>query len=578
MKQIAVDYPDATPTGMLNGISVSSIVATATAIAIGFLVLTPLVLLILSSFQMSRPGEPLELGLSGWSAALSQRGIQQALVNTVSLTIARLAIALVIGMTIAWILTRTDLPLRKWIEFGFWIGFFSPPVPVVLGWILLFDPSYGLANTALKLVVGIKYGPFNIFSWWGIVWAHITTIMIAVMVMLFTPIFRNMDASLEEVSRTCGASVFGTIKRVTIPLVAPALALAVVLSTIRLLESFEVEWVLGSKAGIDVYSTQIFRFIRFRDPPEFASAAALGLLIFVVMVPLAVLQHRISTRGSYTTLSGKFRSGLIKLGRWRWPIFIAVVIVLCTVTVIPVSLVVIGSFMRLFGFFQLPHPWTIDKWQGVFANPAFLISLKSTFIIAGGSALSSAFLFSTVGYVIARVRFLGAGILNFLTWVPTGIPGILLSLSLFWTFLNIPQMRPLFGTYYGLILAMTLANMTLGVQFIKANLLQIGNELEEAACMSGANWWSTFSRIILPLLSPGLVMVTMLSFANTTRNVSHVVLLGTGNTEPLSLLQLDYIAGGDLESASAVGVVMLLITTVVAFVMRQFGSFDRVGG
>src|SRR5215813_11751631 len=141
-------------------------------LVVGFLVLTPLFLMILNSFQIARPGQPIVWGLDGWVKAFSTPGITKAMTNTFTLAITRQAIALLIGAFFAWLIARTDLPMKGLLEFFFWLSFFLPALPETMGWILLLDPKYGLLNHGLIGLGVVNQSLFNIYSFWGIVWAH----------------------------------------------------------------------------------------------------------------------------------------------------------------------------------------------------------------------------------------------------------------------------------------------------------------------------------------------------------------------------------------------------------------------
>src|SRR5918995_3195569 len=185
-------------------------------VVVGFLVLTPLFLMILNSFQTARPGQPIVWGMEGWVKAFSTPGIVQAMTNTFTLAITRQAIALAIGCFFAWLIARTDLPMKGLLEFFFWLSFFLPALPETMGWILLLDPKYGLLNQGLISLGTIKEPLFNIYSFWGIVWAHLGG-TVSVKVMLLAPAFRNLDAALEESSRISGASGWHTFFHIVIP-------------------------------------------------------------------------------------------------------------------------------------------------------------------------------------------------------------------------------------------------------------------------------------------------------------------------------------------------------------------------
>jgi iron(III) transport system permease protein len=261
----------------------------------------------------------------------------------------------------------------------------------------------------------------------------------------------------------------------------------------------------------------------------------------------------------------------VALGRWRWPVFGVLLGLVGLLTVVPAVFLVLSTLMRLFGFFDVGNAWTTRHWATVLSDPVFLGSAQSTLIIGLGTAIASTLLYSLVAYIVVRTRFVGGAALDFLSWLPFTIPGVLLSLGYLWMFLGVPIFRPFYGTYVVVILALLLSGMTLGVQLFKATLVQLGNELEEASSVAGAWWWTTYRRVVLPLLAPVLLTVAILAFVQSSRNIASVVLLATSATRPLSLLQLDYMSQGRYEAGGVVGVIVVLLTLGVALVARRFG-------
>ena len=146
--------------------STATVVSTVLLAAIGFLVLYPIVRVVLQSFEVSTPGEAARFGMDGWATLFQEQGLRTAAWNTVSLSVWREAIALPAAISLAWLLARTNLPGRNWFEFAFWLSFFMPTLTVVLSWILLLDPEYGLINQGL-IRLGIP--AFSIYSFWGII-------------------------------------------------------------------------------------------------------------------------------------------------------------------------------------------------------------------------------------------------------------------------------------------------------------------------------------------------------------------------------------------------------------------------
>ncbi len=539
-------------------------------IVFAFLILYPIFLLLVFSFLTSQIGSGTEWGLDNWFAILHEPQIQKAIVNTLLLTMAKQAIAFLIGIPIAWLIARTNLPGRNWLEFGFWISFFLPILPVTMGWVMLMDGQSGLLNQLLMKLPFVNGPVFEIFSWWGIVFAHLAGGTIAAKIMLLTPAFRNMDSSLEEAAYATGANHLQTFFRVIFPVMAPAVLMVVLLTTIRSLESFEVELFLGGPTNIDVYSTLIYRFIQ-SEQPEYGIATVLSILVLIVLVPFILLHQWLSLKDNHTTVTGKFKSTIKDLGSWRWPLFGLIAFLLIFTTVVPVVLTVLGSVMKLFGQFSISNPFTLTHWKKAFDNSLFMSSFANTLIIGISAALLGMFLFSVIAYVSVKTKFKGRKSLDYLTWLPSTIPGIVLGLGVFWVFLTTPGIKMLYGTHLILILAIIMACITLSVQTVKSNMVQLGNELEEAGRACGASWLYTFRKVILPLVAPAVAVVGLYIFAAAARTASLVALLQTADTKPLSMLQLDYLGGGSFELGSVIGVVILFLTIGVAFIARIFG-------
>ena len=538
------------------------------------LVLLPVALILVNSFRTSAPGQPAGFSLDVWRLAFSDPALFTALWNTLSVTVAEQLIALPIAIALAWLLARTDLPGSRSLEFMFWVAFFLPALPVTVGWIMLMDPDYGLLNALVTHLPFVDHGPFNIYSFWGIVWSHLGGGSIAIKVMLLTPAFRSMDASLEEASRMSGASSLGTLVRIVIPIMLPVLSVVLLLSVIHAFQAFEQDLVLGLPFGFYVFGTQIYAWLQ-HQPPNFQAATALSSLTLVVMVPFIVLHRWMTGRQRFTTVTGRYKGQKVRLGRWRWPGFVLVLVVALIFTVVPFAFLLLGTFMKLFGFFEIANPWTTDHWAKVLGDPVFLGSLRNTLAIALGTAATGLVAFTAVAYIVARTRFRGRAALDFLSWLPSTLPGIILGVGMLWLFLSTPLIRSLYGTLPLLVIAMTITSVTTGVQLIKGSVAQLGVELEEAARVGGGGWWAAFRHVVLPLISPTLLLVFAVTFVTAARNVSAMSLLATTETRPLSLLQLDYMVEGRNEAGAVVGVIVVALTTGVALLVRLIGR--RVG-
>ena len=449
------------------------------------LVLAPLVWTVFSSFILSKPWEPIAYGLGGWREAFTSPGILKSIYNTFALAIVRQFIALILGILLAWVLSRTDLPMRGGLEFMFWLSFFMPALPITMGWILAFDPRVGLVNTWLAKLPFIDGPVFNIYTFWGIVWAHLTATTLGVKVMLLTPAFRNMDSALEEAALTSGASSWTTLRSIIVLIMAPAILVTTILGFIRALEAFEIELILGFRVGIDVYSTRIHNMIEYDPMGGIAPASALSSFFLIFLLVLVVFNRLFIGKRQYTTLTGKYSNRPIPLGQWRYPIFAFVLLVVCMITVIPTGFLLVATFMTVFGFFNLPVVWTLDHWSAVLQDSAFLSALTNTFFIGLGAAFFGVIFFSFIAYLIVKKQFVGRSTLDFVSWLPWSIPGILLGFGLLWTFLNTPFLNVLHGTTYLMIIAIIIKSMPFGVQFMKTAMLQLSDELEEASRLCG---------------------------------------------------------------------------------------------
>jgi iron(III) transport system permease protein len=539
-----------------------------------FLVLFPVVLLVFYSFSVGTPTEPLRLGLDAWHNAVENPLIFTSVLNTIKLLLSIHMISFPIAIVIAWVLARTDLPWRRGFEFMFWISFFMPTLSVLLGWIMCLDPEYGVFNQLATLLPFVNKGPFNIYSFWGIVWAHLASHAITVKVMLLTPVFRNIDSMIEEASRVCGAGRFSTLLRIVVPVTLPALLAILMIALIRAMQSFEIELVLGPPFRFYVYSTLVYNLIS-QEPPDFAAASALATIGLVMILPLIFIQRWLSTRRLYTTISGKMRTEPVQLGGGKIPVFIIMLIVVLMLTALPLAFLGMASTMKLFGFFNLPEPWTWEHWTTVFADEAFRQSVVNTVTMSGGAAIVAIVLLSLIAYFSIRSTFRGRALLDFVSWLPFAVPGILFGLGLLYVFLGIPFFHPLYGTIWLMIIATVISGMTFGTQILKSNLLQLSKDLEDASRVVGASWQRTFCQVVIPIIVPTVLLVGTTSFITAARDVASVALVSTAGTRTLSLLQLDYMVQGRYGPAAAISFVVIMMSTGLALLARFFGL--RIG-
>jgi iron(III) transport system permease protein len=539
-------------------------------LATGFFVLYPLALLVYGSFVVTRADGGTGLGLDAWLSAWHQAGMVQSVVNTATRTLATEIISLPLAIGVAWLVARTDLPGKRLIDNFMWIAFFLPALPVLLGWILLFDPDYGIVNQLLMHGLGFAQPVFNIYTFTGIVFAHLASRSISTKYIFLVPAFRNIDSSLEEAAHVVGTGTLATIGVILVPLLLPAILITAAISLIHSLESFEIELILGPPINFYVFSTKMYQLMQ-QSPPLFGEATVLGLAILIVILPLILWQQRLLGGNRFVTLAGKAQQHPFRLGRWRWPSFAVLALLGTFTTLVPGICLILGTIMNIFGRFDLTVIWTLDHWRDVLSDPLLLRALGNTLIMAGTAAIVGVFWFALVAYVSVRTRYPGRKLLDFVTWLPASLPGVILSLGLLWMFLTVPFFRPLYGTIVVLVIAVLINAVTTSTQLIKSNMVQIGAELEEAAFVAGAGRAATYGAIVLPLLAPVLLSAALYIFSTAARNVATIVMIATGGNRPLALLQIDYMIDGQYEAASIVGVFIVAMTWGVAMIARGVG-------
>ncbi len=541
-------------------------------LTLGYFLIWPVLLLLINSFNASNDWfvEPRRWGMNHWINAFQRPGLLRSLGNSLLIWSLTVSISFPVGVTIAWILARTKIPFSHTLEFLFWVSYMVPALPTTIAWITLLDPDIGMINVALKNFFHLDQGPFNIFSVPGIVWANLMGHGISIKVMLLTPAFRNMDATLEEAARVGGASNLRTLCKVTLPLMISPMILVLALQLLRVFQSFETEYLLGMPFGFFVYSTKIYTLIR-NQIPNYGEATVLASITLLMIAAIIPLQRWILGRRRYTTITGSFRPGLIDLGRGNYFLCAAIVLLLIFLTAGPLAVLVLGSFMERIGYFVLG--FTLDHWRLVLTDPVFVRSLRTTLILATTAAVCSPLLYSVIAYLLVRTRLPGRGTLDLMIWSAGAIPGILAGLGLLWVFISTPGLNFLFGTIWALLIVVMLQGKTTGVNMMKGVLVQVGADMEEAARVSGAGWLRTYFLIWLPLLMPTLILLAVMNFVSAAGATSSIILLASRDTMTLSLmaLELSSAAVSNREAASIISIFIVAFTMTGALLVRYLG-------
>lgn len=548
-------------------------------VLVGVILVLPLGMLLANSVNVAPAGQAFRYGLGNWQAALADPSALGALWNSFALAITRTAISLPVALLLAWLIARTDMPGRGAIELLAWLSIFVPVLPLTFGWILLLDSKFGLVNVLIQSLTGSKTSIFDIYGFWGITWVHLASTSVAYKVVLLTPAFRRINAATEQAGRVCGATAWQTLTRITLPLLAPAILLLTAISLVVSFESFEVELLLGQPVHLYVYSTRIYDLVN-NQPSNVGEATAMAVVFLVWLLLLTWLYRRALGGRSFTTVTGReYASRPARLGRWRGFTLGACCAYFGLTLAAPLALLVIGSFMRLYGFFNVPGAYTLAHWQELLADPAFASGARNSLAIATAASLVTIVVYSMLAYALTRYRSPVLRVVDTFTWGPWAVPGVLMSLALLWLFLATPLRSVLYGSIGGIAVAFVFRAAPISTQFFKTSLMQIGPEVEEAARVCGAAWLRMYWRVVLPMLAPTAVTVGLITFLSAIYDISTPVLLYNAGSRPLSILMLEYAFSGARERGAAIGVLLTLAVVIILLASRSLGyrlSRERV--
>lgn len=538
---------------------------------LAFLTIFPLFMIIYGSFVKGGPlARPVVLTLQGYLSTYTEMDTYKVFGTTLWLSGARTALVIALAVFFAWVVTRTDTPWRRVLEPIMWLVFFIPPQSMIYAWIILLAPKTGLINVALMSVFPFQEPPFSIYSHGGIIlvsvllWASVAFVLLA-------PAFRRMDRTLEEAARMCGVSVPGVLRRVTLPLLRPAILGATILAFVRMMGSFEIELFLGNPANIYVFSTKIYDYLS-SSPANHPAAMALSTGVQVLTFILVAAQWRLVGGREYTVITGRgYTASPMRLGPWKYVTLAIMLAYVAFAVLLPLAALVVGSFSKIVGVYRADL-FTLANYQDTFQNPAVWASFQNTFLVSVVAATLGMVLYSLISYTALRTRFAGRRLLDLFSWIPFAVPGIVLSLGFLWAFVGFLPFAPfLYGSLYLMILVSLIRTLPLGVRTMNGSLIQISRELEDCAKVHGASWLYTFRRVIVPLVAPAFVAAWILVFVGVWRELETFILLYLPKSRLVSITMFEYWQGGRVGSAVAIGVVAVVVTFACAVIAWRVG-------
>ncbi len=532
----------------------------------GVFIIYPIAFTVISSLWSGQPGYPGHYTLDNYKALLGNRQTYVAVLNTFLQAGSAALIGVGLGTLLSIITVRTDTPLRNVL---FYLPFLPLALPVLIAnqsWIYLFEKRAGLMNVLFGYM-GFSTSTFNIYSWPGMIFASAMALT-PICYLTISGAMRNMDASLEEASRASGSGVRATLLRVSLPLMAPSILSAFLLSFTLSAGSFETPTMIGIPAGINVMMSAVYNNVDAISPPDYASASTESVVLLLIVMGMVFLYNR-SLRKSrrFEVISGKGYSAnrVLPLGRWRYAslaiilAYLVLAIGLPVFTITLLSLVPIWSPDALFARLSLKnYQFLLSNSSGAF--PALTNSIIASVVAATiitGTALA-------ILFVARRTTIRGRGLLEGLGMFPISMPALVISFGLLWAFLTIRT--GLYGTLGVMVIALSVALLPQGIRAMSGGMIQVQSDLQEAARASGANAATTMRRIFLPLVRSSLVSAWLYVFIGSFTALGAVLLLQSANNQLFSTLLWSFWSSGNPGSAQsfAAGCVLLLLILIVA--------------
>jgi iron(III) transport system permease protein len=534
---------------------------------LAFLVVYPVAMLLLGALTNTNPVVDgfgaFNLSLGNFLTVLGNPNVHAALANSLIACAGGTALAVGIGLTFSWIVVRTNTPWKRFLGAASMIPLFVPPLVAAVAWGILGSPKTGLINTLLKWG-GIDWR-IDLYSMGGVI--MVFGMYYAPYVYMFTAsALRNMDPSLEEAAEISGASAVRTLFTVTFPLIAPAIISGMLLSFVVMLGIYGIPAVLGAPANIHVLTTYIFKLTAW-TPPLYSTAAAVAIILMVVTGILVVLQQKVLSARSYTTVAGKaFRPRSLNLGPWRWLTLGLALFYLFVVVMLPTLALLVAGF-RKFLFIRdaaslfdgRQYSWV--HFEAIFDNPLTVRSIINTMEVGIITALVGGVLAFAIGYTVNRTQAQGRRTIDLLSTLPVAIPGLVVGVAYLWAWIGLPG--GLYGTIWILALAFVARFMPDTVKALSTSFLQIHKELEEAAWICGKGLLGTLRTVVLPLVRPGVIAAMTLLFTLAIRELGSSLFLYTSDTMVMAVLLLDYYEGGNTGKTAAFSLVQIALLAVL---------------
>lgn len=551
--------------------------AAACSVVVFYLVLGPLATVILSSIKASKDRLPFEatpFSLNNYVEAYLDPTTYQLLLNTAIFAGGSLIFGITLAVFFAWLVERTDMPGRNLVYTLMLLPMAMPGLLTSMGWVLLLSPRIGFINVFLRTLFGLPgpEGPFNIYTLWGMIFVSGLSVVPTSFLMIVGA-FRNMDPALEEASAVSGFGVFSTLRRITLPLMLPAILSTVIYFFILVIEMFEVPLVIGTTAGIRVFSTSIYYAIHPDSGlANYGMASTLAMIVLVLSVVLIYVYGRMTKRAEqFATITGKgYRPRLIKLGPWKYMGLASISLFLILKVIFPFIILLWGSLRPYYSPPSLKSlsGVSFDVYRTLWTYPGLGQAAFNTLIIGVATGILVMLLSSIVSWIVVRTHTVYSRALAVVSFLPVAIPGVVIGLAVMILYLFVPI--PIYGTVWIIVVALSTRYIAFGVRTMSAALMQIHKELEEASALSSASWGKTFWRVSVPLLLPSIMNGWLWVLLHASRDTAIVFMLAIIKNRVLANILWTAWSQGEVPTACALGVSLMLFLGLAVFAGRYF--------
>ncbi len=545
------------------------------AAVLAYLSLFPTFFLFFGSFRDEPLGVAGTLTLNNYyEAYVEEPGETLSLLsNSLIFAFASSTFSILIAMTLAWIAIRTNAPFKGLFELTAILPNVVPALLVSMSWVFLLNPTNGMINVIFDNLFGIK--PFNIYSMGGLIWVEgMVTAPLAFLIIAAA--LRSMDPALEESAKTLGSSEVGLTWRITFPLMRPAILAAWTLNFVRAMESFDTPAIIALPAGIEVFTTRIYREALESFPSNDNLAATYGVgLLFISLIFVAIYRRMTSRVERFTTVTGKgFRPHSIDLGKWKRLASGIALVMLFFMVVVPLLTLILISVLP---YLHTPD-WetfrtlTFKHWVDLYHQERVIKSIWASIRLAIFGATACIFFASCLAYISVKTKIAGRGILDGLVFIPWAFPGTVLALGLLWAYVKFPI--PIYNTLWIIGIAYVTRFLPYALRTVSSTIIQIHNELEEASVACGAGFIATFRRIILPLMRPGILAGWILLATIFMREFSASLFLSSAENEPIGPLLFWLYQDGFFGTVAALGVLVSAISTCLVIIAMRYARLQ----